>query len=156
MPQSNSSGGRMRTFTASLGNQRVCYSVLSHPHPPSLGRSSPAKLSSVGRMDTPVKALALLSCLGSNHVSFTSHQCGFLPTFLTFLMHRMGTMTMATLEGLVCVAGGGGGVTDVLELNKTVHQNSQCSKRIHSLWKTGWQVFKKLKIELLYDLGFHF
>lgn len=50
----------------------------------------------------------------------------------------------------------GGGVTDVLELNKTVHQNSQCSKRIHSLWKTGWQVFKKLKIELLYDLGFHF
>lgn len=62
-------------------------------------------------------------------------------------------MTTATLEGLVCVAGGGGAGTGVRELNETVHQNSQSSKRIHSLWKTGWQVFKKFKIELLYDLG---
>lgn len=44
----------------------------------------------------------------------------------------------------------GGGVW---ELNETVHQNSQCSKRIHSLWKIGWQVFKKFKTALLYDLG---
>ena len=122
------------------------------PHPCALRRSSPVNLSSIGRMDTLVRALALLSCLGSNHGSFTSYLCGFLPTCLTFLMHRMGTMTMAILEGLVCVYGGGVG-RRVWELNETVHQNSQCSKRIHSLWKIGRQVFKKFRTELLYDLG---
>jgi len=56
------------------------------------------------------------------------------------------------LGGLgVCVWWGVG--RRVWELNETVHQNSQCSKRIHSLWKIGQKVFKKFKTELLYDLG---
>lgn len=131
--------GRMRTFTVSLWNQRVCYSVLSRPHLPSLG---------------PVQEQSSQSFLRwKNGYSCESTDSTVLPGFKPRLFHKPPVWLPANMLyfshaqdgddgygylGGLGVCGGRWGVgTGVRELNETVHQNSQCSKRIHSLWKTG-------------------
>ena len=158
MPQSNSSSSRMRTFTASLWNQRVCYPVLSRPHPPSLGPVQEQSSQSFLRWKNGYSCESIGTTVLPRFKPCLFHKPPvWLPANMPYFSHAQdGDDDYGYLGGLGVCGGGEGGGTDVQELNKTVHQYSQCSKRIHSLWKTGWQVFKKLKIELLYDLGFHF